>query len=92
MLRNWRFLSGAAIVAIVAIAAAAAPLLAPYDPNKSSVLMLQTSSMQHWLGTDELGRDILSRLIYGARTSLVIGIGAALVALLIGAQIGRAHV
>jgi len=88
MLRNWRFLAGAAIVVIVAVVAAAAPLLAPYDPNKSSVLMLQTPSLEHWLGTDELGRDILSRLIYGARTSLVIGIGAALVALLIGAPMG----
>jgi peptide/nickel transport system permease protein len=88
MLRNWRFLAGAAIVVIVTVVATAAPLLAHYDPNESSVLMLQTPSLQHWLGTDELGRDILSRLIYGARTSLVIGIGAALVALLIGAPIG----
>ena len=90
MLRNWRFLGGTAIVVFVAVVAAAAPLLAPYDPNKSSVLMLQTPSLQHWFGTDELGRDILSRLIYGARTSLVIGIGAALVALLIGTPIGLA--
>lgn len=90
MLRSWRFLGGATIVVAVIIAAAMAPLLAPYDPNKSSVLMLQPPSAQHWLGTDELGRDILSRLIFGARTSLVIGIGAALVAVLIGAPIGLA--
>jgi len=90
MLRKWRFLTGAIIVATVALMAAAAPLLAPYDPNKSSVLLLQPPSAQHWLGTDELGRDILSRLIYGARTSLVVGIGAALVAVLIGAPIGLA--
>jgi peptide/nickel transport system permease protein len=88
MLRKWRFLAGATIVATVVLLAAAAPLLAPYDPNKSSVLFLQPPSAQHWLGTDELGRDILSRLIYGARTSLVIGIGAALVAVLIGAPVG----
>ena len=72
MLRNWRFLVGAAIVVIVAVVAAAAPLLAPYDPNKSSVLMLQTPSLQHWLGTDELGRDILSRLIYGAGSAAAV--------------------
>lgn len=88
MLRNWRFLVGSAIVLAVVVVAVAAPLLAPYDPNKSSILMLQSPSAQHWLGTDELGRDILSRLIHGARTSLVIGIGAALVAVLIGAPIG----
>jgi peptide/nickel transport system permease protein len=90
MLRKWRFLVGATIVATVVLMAAAAPLLAPFDPNKSSVLILQPPTAQHWLGTDELGRDILSRLIYGARTSLVIGIGAAFVALLIGAPIGLA--
>lgn len=88
MLTNWRFLVGSAIVLAVVIVAVAAPLLAPYDPNKSSILMLQPPSAQHWLGTDELGRDILSRLIHGARTSLVIGIGAALVAVLIGAPVG----
>ena len=88
MLRNWRFLVGSAIVLAVVIVAVAAPLLAPYDPNKSSILMLQPPSAQHWLGTDELGRDILSRLIHGARASLVIGIGAALVAVLIGAPTG----
>jgi peptide/nickel transport system permease protein len=90
MLRNWRFLTGATIVAAVVLTAAAAPLLAPYDPNKSSVLILQSPSAQHWLGTDELGRDILSRLVYGTRTSLVIGIGAAFLAVLIGAPIGLA--
>ena len=90
MLRNWRFLAGASIVVAVMAMAAVAPILAPYEPNKSSVLLLQTPSATHWLGTDELGRDILSRLIYGARTSLLIGIGAALVALLIGAPIGLA--
>src|SRR5215470_19795804 len=89
MMGNWRFLAGASIVVAVMAVAGLAPVLAPYEPNKSSVLLL-TPSATHWLGTDELGRDILSRLIYGARTSLLIGIGAALVALLIGAPIGLA--
>ena len=88
MLRNWRFLAGAAIVIAVMTMAIAAPLLAPYEPNKSSVNLLQAPSALHWLGTDELGRDLLSRLIYGSRTSLVIGVGAAFVAVLIGAPIG----
>src|SRR5262245_41262887 len=88
MLTNWRFLAGAAIVITVMMVAVAAPLLAPYEPNRSSILLLQPPTAQHWLGTDELGRDILSRLIYGSRTSLVIGVGAAVVAVLIGAPIG----
>ena len=88
MLKSWRFLAGAGIVIAITIIAVTAPMLAPYDPNKSSVFFLQPPSAQHWLGTDELGRDILSRLIFGARTSLVIGIGAAVVAVLIGAPIG----
>jgi peptide/nickel transport system permease protein len=88
MLKSWRFLAGAGIVIAITIIAVTAPMLAPYDPNKSSVFFLQPPSVQHWLGTDELGRDILSRLIFGARTSLVIGTGAAVVAVLIGAPIG----
>jgi peptide/nickel transport system permease protein len=88
MLRNWRFLAGSAIVTTVVMMAVVGPILMSYEPNKSSVFLLQAPSQQHWLGTDELGRDILSRLIYGSRTTLVIGIGAAFVALLIGAPIG----
>ena len=67
-----------------------APVLAPYDPTRSSVFFLQGPSDAHLFGTDELGRDILSRVIYGARTSLVIGVGAALLAVIIGAPIGLA--
>ena len=50
--------------------------------------MLDLPSATHWLGTDDLGRDVLSRMIYGARASLAIGIGAAAVAMLIGVPIG----
>ncbi|HEV2012161.1 MAG TPA: ABC transporter permease, partial [Candidatus Limnocylindria bacterium] len=67
----------AAIVVIVAFAlgAALAPLLAPADPLAQSLgSRLEPPSAAHWLGTDQLGRDILSRLLYGARISLVIGL------------------
>jgi peptide/nickel transport system permease protein len=84
------FLIGLAIVAVIALAGAAAPLLAPFDPNKSSVFFLQGPSERHWLGTDELGRDIFSRLIFGVRTSLVIGFFASLLAVSIGAPVGLA--
>jgi peptide/nickel transport system permease protein len=63
--------TGAAIVVVVAIIAILAPLLAPYAPNAQNLAdRLQPPGPAHWLGTDELGRDILSRLIFGARVTL----------------------
>lgn len=79
---------GAAIIVSACLCAAAAPLLAPYDPTQTSLLSLDPPSVAHWLGTDELGRDILSRIFFGARISLSVGIGAAVVATLLGVPIG----
>jgi peptide/nickel transport system permease protein len=79
---------GGAIIACIAAVALAAPVLAPQDPFRSSIAMLGLPSAAHWLGTDDLGRDVLSRVLFGARASLAIGVGAALVAMLIGAPIG----
>jgi peptide/nickel transport system permease protein len=60
-----------ALVALVVLVAVLAPLLAPYDPNKQDLAQtLAGFSSQHWLGTDALGRDVLSRMLYGARISL----------------------
>src|SRR5205807_7615941 len=71
-----------------AAVALAAPLLAAHDPYASGVDMLALPGSAHWLGTDDLGRDVLSRVIYGARASLAIGFGAALVAMAIGLPVG----
>jgi peptide/nickel transport system permease protein len=79
---------GLAIIAGICAAAALAPVIAPYVPTRSSIDFLQGPTAAHWFGTDELGRDTLSRVIFGARTSLVVGVGAALVSVLIGAPIG----
>jgi peptide/nickel transport system permease protein len=65
-----------------------APYLATHSPVRSSVDFLQGASASHWFGTDDLGRDIYSRVLFGARTSLTVGIGAAIVATLIGVPIG----
>lgn len=69
-------------VAAFVIAAIAAPLVAPYDPNAiNPVNRMQGPSAAHWLGTDQLGRDLLSRIIFGTRTALyiaLVGTGAAL--------------
>jgi peptide/nickel transport system permease protein len=90
-----RFLShrlaliGAVILAILAIAATFAPLLAPYDPNAISLVsMSQGPSWQHLLGTDTVGRDTLSRALYGARISLSVGVLAVAMYLTIGFVLG----
>ena len=80
--------TGTTLVACIAAVALTAPLLAPENPYASGVDMLTLPSAMHWLGTDDLGRDVLSRVIYGARTSLAIGLGATLVAMAIGVPIG----
>ena len=85
---------GLVIVAIVVAGAVLAPWLTGYDPNEQFFdgLTLEGAPLppnaQFWLGTDLLGRDLLSRLIYGARTSLIIGVVANGVAVLIGALVG----
>lgn len=71
------------------IAAVFAPWLAPYDPTKSKPWdSLQAPSSKYWLGADRLGRDQLSRLIYGARISLVIGVAGVSMAVVLGVLIG----
>lgn len=85
----------AACLGIILLAAAFAPWVSPYDPNAQSVenrLMppawLSGGSSAHLLGTDELGRDILSRIIYGARTSVLIGLAVVAVTMVIGVLAG----
>ena len=60
------------------------------DPTKSSVFVLAPPSAENWLGTDDLGRDLYTRVLYGGRSSLLVGIGAALIATLIGVPVGLA--
>lgn len=76
------------LVATVAIALLA-PVIAPYDPLAQSVLArLRGPTAAHWLGTDQFGRDLLSRILYGLRSSLAISFGAVGVALLVGGTLG----
>ena len=80
---------GLVLLAIIVAAAVFAPLLAPYDPLEQHIVnRLQPPSAEFWLGTDTFGRDVLSRLIYGARVSLVVGFVAILIAMIIGSAIG----
>lgn len=83
-----RRLVGLVIVAIVISMCICAPLLAPYPPEQSTINTLAEPSNTHLLGTNDLGQDILSQLFYGGRISLVIGLGAAVLAALLGIPAG----
>jgi peptide/nickel transport system permease protein len=92
----WRALSknrlaliGGAIVLVLALMAAAAPLVSPHDPHKPDVKrILESPSTRHWLGTDQIGRDVLSRMLYGARVSLAVGFVSVGIATAIGIALG----
>lgn len=89
-LRRSKFaVMGGSVVILVVIAAIFAPLIAPYDPVKQDIMsLLQGPSSSHWLGTDEIGRDTLSRVIYGSRVSLMVGVIAVTISLFVGATLG----
>jgi peptide/nickel transport system permease protein len=71
---------GMAIVIVMAIAGFSAELIAPYSPTANDfAAMTEAPSWAHWLGTDQFGRDLLSRIIYGARTALIVGLSSAFV-------------
>jgi peptide/nickel transport system permease protein len=97
LLRSPSAVAGLVLIAVFVLVAVFAPLLAPYEPGEQNLSIIRPGiypgpSADHWLGVDQLGRDILSRIIYGARTSLVIGLVSlgfgAFVGLLLGALAG----
>jgi peptide/nickel transport system permease protein len=75
-------------VALVTLAALLAPVLPLDDPERTVALPRQAPSVEHWFGTDALGRDIFSRTIWGGRISLVVGVGSILLGLLVGGLVG----
>ncbi|PZX16969.1 peptide/nickel transport system permease protein [Palleronia aestuarii] len=78
-----------AVVVIFVLVAAFAPWIAPYDPLQQSFLAInQTPNAAHWLGTDQFGRDVLSRLIHGSRNSLIFGLLSPVFAAVIGTTLG----
>jgi peptide/nickel transport system permease protein len=88
--RDKKALAGLIVLAVLAAAAVLAPVVAPYDPNAMLYDMIGAPSLAHPLGTDDLGRDLLSRLIYGARVSLFVGVSTVLLALIAGVLLGIA--
>ncbi|MBN9153525.1 MAG: ABC transporter permease [Microbacterium sp.] len=89
--RRWTVQSavGGTIVAVVILAAVVGPLLSPWPPNATDVLAsLEPPSLRHWMGTDSVGRDVLTRSLVGAQISLVAGVAVTAAALAIGTVIG----
>ncbi|MFF0076020.1 ABC transporter permease [Streptomyces sp. NPDC005494] len=87
--RNRLALTGAIIAAVFLLAALFAPLIAPYDPAQPDFQnVLAEPGAAHWLGTDDLGRDQLSRIVHGARASMQVGLLAVALAFLVGVPLG----
>jgi peptide/nickel transport system permease protein len=84
-----RLVLGAIVVAVIAVLAVIGPSITPYDPTGFAVReRLASPSLTHWFGTDEFGRDVLSRVLSGAHYSLAIGFGATGISLAIGVSLG----
>lgn len=81
-------IAGACIIVASVVLAVGAPFIAPYDPSSLASARLLPPSAEHLMGTDELGRDTASRVIYGARASLEVGTVAVGIALLVGSSVG----
>src|SRR3974377_1429805 len=80
---------GLAIVLVFVFCGVFAPLIAPYDPYKNDLMnVLMPPSAEHWFGTDELGRDLFSRILFGARISLAEGVLSVALAMAVGVPIG----
>jgi len=80
---------GLVVIALFVVVALAAPLVAPFDPVATSWTAIRKApSLQHWMGTDENGRDVLSRVVFGARASLLAGVVSVLIAAGVGVPVG----
>ena len=87
--RNRLALVGLALVVVLAVSAALAPWLAPYDPARQSLIEKRAKpGAKYWLGADEFGRDIFSRVIYGSRIALLVGVLSVLIAMSGGLVLG----
>ncbi len=87
--RNRLALAGAAVVALLVVVGLAGPWVAPYDPYRQALAQsLEGPSWRHWFGTDSFGRDILSRVLYGARISLLVAVVSQAVSFALGVALG----
>ena len=86
--RNWLAVFGLVVFCLLVLVAILAPLIAPYDPDAISYDFLAPPSPEHLLGTDDVGRDVLSRLMYASRISLTVGIAVSVLAVTLGTLMG----
>jgi peptide/nickel transport system permease protein len=86
--RNRIGVIGLALLVFFALMALVGPFTAPYDPTLSSAQILKPPSAMHLLGTNEVGQDILSQLLYGAQASLIVGFAAAAISAIVGSLVG----
>lgn len=88
-LRHQPAVVAASLIGVYLVAAVFAPVLAPFDPlDMSAGPRLYPPNVVHWFGTDEFGRDVFSRVLYGARIAFIVGVTAALAAALVGSTVG----
>lgn len=90
MLRSWRGRFGLGIVGLTVLVAIFGSLIAPHDPDASSLAVLQGPSAEHWLGTTDSGSDVFSQLLVGTQTSVIIGFAAAFISAVLGSAVGIA--
>ena len=88
LLRSPLVVLGGVLVGVLVAAAAMAPLLAPYDPLALAGDSLQAPSRHHLLGTNNIGQDLFSQIIWGARPSLLVAVASAVLAVALGAVVG----
>ena len=87
--RNKPALVGAVAAVVIILVSICAPLLAPYDPlDQNPFIRLEATNGEHWLGTDDFGRDVLSRIIYGSRISIIIGLASVAFGMALGTVFG----
>lgn len=87
---DWKAMFGISFLTLLVLAAIFADLISPYDPNDMMFMMLEGPSLAHPLGVDDLGRDVLSRIIHGTRVSLFVGLLTVAIALVAGVMMGIA--
>jgi peptide/nickel transport system permease protein len=91
MFSRWLVITGTIIIALLILTAIFAPWIAPYDPNQQDLkTSVQSPSRAHWLGTDDLGRDQLSRIIFGSRIAIMVGVVAVTISGILGMGLGLA--
>ncbi|MFQ5785345.1 MAG: ABC transporter permease [Alphaproteobacteria bacterium] len=90
LLRDKKALIGLIVLTVLVVAAVLAPLISPYDPNNMDYDMIGAPDWAHPLGTDDLGRDLLTRLIYGTQVSLFVGFSTVALSLALGVALGVA--